>query len=140
MHQKRRDFSSDDIKEIAIDGGKGALKGAVRGAIVYIITNKTNISAAIATAGVTVAYDITDDVMGYAKKSITDTELAKRIVEHIADATVSVTFTKLGERYIPIPVIGPLLGNAIGMFMLKNAKNYYKNNQIRKNKLVNNAC
>ena len=138
--KKIRDFSSDDIKEIAIDGEKGALKGAVRGAIVYIITNKTNISAAIATAGVTVAYDITDDVMGYAKKSITDTELAKRIVEHIVDATVSVTFTKLGERYIPIPVIGPLLGNVIGMFMLKNAKNYYKNNQIRKNNLVNNAC
>lgn len=114
--KKIRDFDKEDLKEIAIDGAKGSIKGGIRGAVVYTATNFTRIPAPVATAGVTAIYGIVSDIPDLHSKEISGKEFCYRAVEHCTEAAFSAAFSKLGEKFIPIPVLGPLIGNAIGMF------------------------
>lgn len=121
-----RDFDKNDWKEISIDGAKGVIKGGIRGAAVYTATNFSNIPAPIATAGVTATFGIVNDFHELSTGALTKYEFAESALEHCTDALVSATCAKIGEKIIPIPIIGSLLGNAVGMLIFGTIKRYAK--------------
>lgn len=43
------------------------------------------------------------------------------------DVIASAVSSEIGKRLIPIPVLGPIIGNAVGMFVYKMTKNYISN-------------
>lgn len=121
-----RNFDKSDWKEISIDGAKGVIKGGIRGAAVYTATNVANLSAPIATAGVTAAFGIANDIHGLSTGTLKKSEFVGSTLEHCTDALVSTTCARIGEKLIPNPIVGSLLGNAAGMLLFGIAKKYIK--------------
>ena len=119
---KIRNFEKEDWKEIGIDTAKGVGKGAVRGAAVYAATNVAHIPAGIASATVTGAFGVIENSSRYIKGECTGKECAIGIADACASAAVSAISTELGRRFIPIPFLGPLIGNAAGTLLYKVAK------------------
>ena len=119
---KIRNFEKEDWKEIGIDTAKGVGKGAVRGAAVYAATNVAYVPAGIATATVTGAFGVIENSSRYIKGECTGKECAIGIADACASAAVSAISTELGRRFIPIPFLGPLIGNAAGTLLYKVAK------------------
>ena len=119
---KIRNFEKEDWKEIGIDTAKGVGKGAVRGAAVYAATNVAHVPAGIASATVTGAFGVIENSSRYIKGECTGKECAIGIADACASAAVSAISTELGRRFIPIPFLGPLIGNAAGTLLYKVAK------------------
>ena len=124
-HKKDRNilkFKKEDWKEVGIDTIKGIGKGAVRGAAVYATTNAINMPASVATAAVTGAFTIAEKTIEFARGKFNGKEYVTEIADGCVNMAVSVLFAELGRRLIPIPVLGPIIGNAIGMFVCKKIK------------------
>ena len=119
---KIRDFEKEDWKEIGIDTAKGIGKGAIRGTAVYAATNIVHVPADVASATVTGAFGVIENSSRYIKGECTGKECAIGIADACASAAVSALSTKLGRRFIPIPFLGPLIGNAAGTLLYKVAK------------------
>lgn len=119
---KIRNFEKEDWKEIGIDTAKGIGKGAIRGTAVYAATNIVHVPADVASATVTGAFGVIENSSRYIKGECTGKECAIGIADACASAAVSAISTKLGRRFIPIPFLGPLIGNAAGTLLYKVAK------------------
>ena len=57
---------------------------------------------------------------------ITEQQFGYSVLEAIADTTVGAISAELGKRLIHIPVVGPLVGNAIGMFIWGLGKSFLR--------------
>ena len=115
-----------DWTEIGIDAAKGVGKGAVRGAVTYFATNLLKLPAPIASAGVTAAFSIKREMKHLRDGDITEQQFGYAVLEAIADTTVGAISAELGKRLIHIPVVGPLVGNAIGMFIWGLGKSFLR--------------
>ena len=114
-----KDFSREEWKEIGIDTAKGMGKGAVRGAAVYATTNVINMPASVATATVTGAFTVVEKTIDFSRGEYTGKEYATELADGCISVVVSAVSSELGRKLIPIPVVGPLIGNAVGMFIYK---------------------
>lgn len=121
-----RDLDKYDWSEIGIDAAKGVGKGAVRGAVTYSAANLLNVSAPVATAGITAAFGVWKEVKALRAGDITKQQFGFAVSEVIADTAVSAISAELGRRLIHIPVVGHLVGNAIGMFLWGLGKNTFR--------------
>lgn len=121
-----RNLDKHDWMEIVIDAAKGMGKGTVRGAVTYSATNLLNVPAPIASAGVTAAFSIKQEMKYLRDGDIKEQQFGYAVLEVIADTTVSAISAELGKWLIHIPVVGPLAGNAIGMFIWGLAKSYLR--------------
>lgn len=121
-----RDLDKHDWSEIGIDAAKGVGKGAMRGAVTYSATNLLNVPASVATAGVTAAFGVGEEVNALRAGEITKQQFKYAVSEVIADTAVSAISAELGRRLIRITVVGPLVGNAIGMFLWGLGKNIFR--------------
>ena len=117
-----RDFSREEWKEIGTDTAKGIGKGAVRGAAVYAATNVINMPASVATATVTGAFTFVDKTIDFSRGKYTGKEYAAELADGCISVAVSAVSSELGRKLIPIPVVGLIIGNAVGMFIYKVAK------------------
>ena len=120
--KKIKDFDREDWKEIGIDAAKGAGKGAARGAIVYAATNVAHIPAGAASAAVTGGVVIVENAVKYAKGECDGKECLGKIADGCMLTAVSAVSAEIGKKLIPIPVVGPILGSAIGTGIYKLAK------------------
>lgn len=129
--KKLSEFNTTDYKDIGIETAKGAGKGAIRGATVYALTNTIGMPAPIATASITAAFEITEEVIKYSKGETTGKEFAKNSAWHCLDVTVSAVSSMLGAKYITklLPakyksyaIFGSLIGNGLGMLVYGFAK------------------
>lgn len=112
-----RDFDNTDWSEIGIDAAKGVGKGVIRGAATYFATNLLNVPAPIITSSVTAAFRVRKEVKSLNVGVITKQQFGYSVSEVVADAAVSAISAEAGKRLIRIPILGPLVGNAVGMFI-----------------------
>ena len=117
-----RQFTKEDWKEIGTDFAKGIGKGTVRGAAVYAATNVINMPASAATATVTGAFTVVEKTVNFTRGDYTGKEYAIGITDGCISVAVSAFSSELGKKLIPIPVLGPIIGNAVGMFIYSLAK------------------
>ena len=121
--KKLNEFNEQDWKDIGIDAAKGTGKGAIRGASIYTLTNFTATPAAVASALVTASFGMATQAWLLRQGKITSEEFIENSEVVCLDVTVSAIASVTGQILIPIPVLGAVIGNAVGMFMYGIAKN-----------------
>ena len=132
-----KNFTSDDWQKIIKESGVSTVKGGVRGASLYVLTNYTKTPSAVANALTTSALGVAEQVYLYKKGRITENELLENSELLCLDASVSAISSILGQTIIPIPVIGAIIGNTIGLKMYEVAKDNFK---VNEQKIIQKYC
>jgi hypothetical protein len=120
--KKFSEFTEQDWNDIGLDTTKGVGKGAVRGASVYALTNFTATPAAVASSLVTASFGVMSQAQLLHLGKITAEEFIVNSEVVCLDVTVSAIASFMGQAMIPVPVLGAVIGNAVGMFMYGIAK------------------
>ncbi len=127
--KKLSEFTVNDWKDIGINTAVGGGKGAVRGASIYSLTNFTATPAAVASALVTAAFGVTAQARLLQQGKISDEDFIVNSEVVCLDVSASAISSLLGQVMIPIPILGAVIGNAVGMFMYGIAKNCLTNQE-----------
>ena len=120
--KKLNEFTEEDWKEVGIDTAGGTGKGAIRGASIYGLTNFTATPAAVASAMVTATFGVAAQANLLRQNKITGEEFIENSEVVCLDVTISAIASVIGQVAIPVPVLGAVIGNAVGMFMYGIAK------------------
>lgn len=122
--KKLSEFTKEDWKEVGIDTAIGTGKGAIRGAVVYTMTNFTPVPSPIANALVTASLGIVAQARKLNKGKIDKEEFINNAEVLCLDVAVSALSSLVGEYLIPIPILGSIIGNTVGMFLYEISKVY----------------
>ena len=120
--KKLAEFTSDDWSDIAKESGLGAVKGTIRGAGVYILTNTGKSNAAVASAMFTAMFGVAEQIHLFRKDQCDENQLLENAETVCMDAAVSAVASLLGQVAIPVPVLGAIIGNAVGMLLYRAGK------------------
>lgn len=120
--KKFKDLDEEDWKEIAGDTGIGFAKGGVRGSSIYLLTNYTATPAAVASAIVTASFGVAGQAYMFRQGELDESEFLENSEMLCMDAAVSALSSFAGQVLIPIPVLGAVVGNAVGTMMYQISK------------------
>lgn len=120
--KKISEFDAKDWEDIFKKTGKGAAKGGIRGITIYTLTNHTCTPAAVASALCTASFGIAEQAHLLRQGKITEEQFIANSEMLCLDASVSALSSVIGQTLIPIPVLGAVIGNTIGMIMYQVAK------------------
>jgi hypothetical protein len=112
-------FSPKDWREVFGESGVGVVKGGIRGASVYTLTNLAAAPAAVASSLVTASFGIAELANEFRAGALTEVEFIERAELVSLDAAVSAVSSLVGQAVIPIPVLGAVIGNTVGTLMYK---------------------
>ena len=128
-------FTVDDWKEIGIDTRKGTIKGGVRGASSYALTNFTATPANVASAYVTAAFGVAAQAKALEEGNLSQEDFVINCEIICLDVTVSAISSVAGQILIPLPVLGAVIGNIAGEFIYELCK---KEGALRSQKIIEN--
>lgn len=117
--RKLGEFTAEDWAEIGTETGFGFAKGGVRGFSIYALTNFTATSAATASSIVTAAFGIAEQANKLRRGDINEQEFLENAELVSLEAAVSALASSVGQAIIPVPVLGAVIGNTVGMVMYK---------------------
>lgn len=117
-----RDFTSDDWSEVAKASGSGTIKGGIRGASIYTLTNFTATPGAVASSICTASFGVAEQAHKFRNQEIDEIELIKCSEIVCLDAAVSALSSAIGQAVIPVPVLGAVIGNTVGTIIYQAAK------------------
>ena len=123
--KKLKDFNGDDWKDIAGATGTGTLKGGIRGASIYTLSNYSATPAAVASAIVTASFGVADQVYQLKQGQIDEQRFIENSETLCLDASISALSSFAGQVLIPVPVIGAVIGNTVGTMMYQIAKDNF---------------
>lgn len=130
VHKKRAsgksvsDFDASDWVEVGMESGVGALKGGLRGASVYALTNLVAMPAPVATSLFTATLGVSSQAIRLARGESTAKEFAENSEDLCLGVAVSALSSIIGEVLIPVPVLGAVIGNMAGMYACEIGKAY----------------
>ena len=119
------DLTQDDWEEIAKDSGMGLVKGGVRGGAVYWLNNYTATPSSVASALVTASFSVADCAYRLRSGELTEIEFIESSEIACLDASVSAFSSFVGQVIIPVPILGALVGNAVGTTVYELGKDFY---------------
>ena len=122
--KKIKDFTEQDWLDVGIGTGLGGVKGGIRGGALFVAANYTPVPAPIANALVSATYGIVAQAYKLEKGDITPEEFLDASEVLCLDVSVSAVSSIVGQAIIPIPVLGAVIGNAVGMYMQEISKSY----------------
>ena len=122
--KKIYDFTVDDWKDLGIETAEGTAKGTIRGASVYVLTNFTATDGAVASSLVTAVFGIAAQAAKLNSGEISGEDFLINSQAICLESAVSAIASVLGGVAIPIPVLGPIIGNTVGMIMYGLAKDH----------------
>lgn len=115
--KKISNFSDDDWVNIFKESGISTVKGGIRGSSLYVITNFAKTPAPIANAMITATFGLITQSKMLSDGKITNEEFIDNSEMMCLDVSLSALSSIIGQTIIPIPVIGAIIGNTIGMFL-----------------------
>ena len=118
-----RDFDENDWKEIAGDSGAGFIKGGIRGASLYVLTNYTATPAAVANALITASFGVAEQAHMLRIGELDELSFIENSEILCLDAAISALSSFAGQVLIPVPILGAIIGNAVGTMVYQIAKN-----------------
>lgn len=124
--KRLKDFTEEDWKEILSETGIGTLKGSLRGVFVYTLTNCTHTPASVANALVTASFGVARLLAKYRANEISELEFYENCEIVCLDAAVSALSSFVGQALVPVPVIGAILGNAVGTLIYQIGMNLFR--------------
>jgi len=116
------EFDEADWIEIAGETGKGTIKGGIRGASIYALTNSTATPAAVASSITTASFGIAEQAHLLREGSINEVQFIENSEMLCLDASVSALASFAGQVLIPVPVLGAVIGNAVGTMIYQVCK------------------
>lgn len=119
------DLTQDDWEEIAKDSGMGLVKGGVRGGAVYGLSNYTATPSSVASALVTASFGVAACAYRFRSGELTEIEFIESSEIACLDASVSAFSSFVGQAVIPVPILGALVGNAVGTTVYELGKDFY---------------
>lgn len=119
------DLTRDDWEDVVKDSGMGFVKGGVRGGAVYGLSNCTATPASVASALATASFGVADCARRFRNGDFTEVEFIESSEMARLDASVSALSSFVGQSLIPIPVLGALIGNAVGATAYELGKDFY---------------
>lgn len=122
--RKLSEFTTNDWKEVGIDTAKGTTKGAIRGSSVFAMTNFLNSPAPVANSLVTATFGVVSLARKLENNQITKEEFTINSEVVCLEVGTSALSAMLGQTLVPIPVLGAIVGNTVGMLMLEISRNY----------------
>lgn len=133
--QKIKDFTEDDWNNILKKSGISTVKGGVRGASIYMITNLSTFfldfeevravtvtPAAVASALVTAGFGVADQIHLYREGKLSELDVIENSEILCLDAAISALSSLIGQAIIPIPVLGAVIGNSVGTVIYQIGK------------------
>ena len=142
-----KSFTEDDWNDIFKKSGISVAKGGIRGVVVNVITNKSNLPvdvaavinpesikksttpASVANAIVTASFGMAEQAYLYSQKKISEVDFIYNSEVVCLDASISALSSIIGQTVIPVPVLGAIIGNTVGSLMYKVAKDNFNKNQ-----------
>ncbi|MEA9984897.1 MULTISPECIES: hypothetical protein [Subtercola] len=116
---KLKDFTADEWIGIAKETGFGFVRGGVRGVSIYSLTNFTATSAAAANSIVTAAFGIAGQANKLRRGEIEELEFIQNAELVSLEAAVGTLSSFVGQALIPVPILGAVIGNTVGIVMYK---------------------
>lgn len=116
-----REFTLDDWREIGAQSGVGLAKGGIRGASLYALTNATATPAAVASSAVTAMFGVAAQAHAFRAGRLGEREFIEAAELVCLEAAISAISSLAGQTLIPIPVLGAVIGNAIGTILYRTA-------------------
>lgn len=111
--KKIREFTVKDWQELGIDTAKASIEGGISGLALYGLTNYLKAPAPIAAAGMTLAFSLVDLIYEYASHKISKADFKRMCQILLLNTAICIVGASLGEKLIPIPVLGSMIGSAI---------------------------
>lgn len=111
------DFDREDLKEIGIQSIKVGGKSGIIASSVYTLTNVTALSAPFAGAVTSASMGMTSLILDFNDGKIDSSELLEMGQVLCLDAGVAAIGTALGQTFIPIPVVGAIIGSVTTNFV-----------------------
>ena len=99
-------------------------RGGIRGAAVYGLSNFTATPAEIASALVMATFGILAQARRLQNGDIGAEEFVANSEVICLEVSVSALSSILGQIVIPVPVLGVIIGNTVGMFLYQIAKDH----------------
>lgn len=121
-----KDFNEDDWTEILKESGVSFAKGGIRGASIYALTNFTATPAAVANSLVTASFGVAQQTYLLKTGAISTEDFILNSEVLCLDVSVSALSSFVGQAIIPVPVLGAVIGNTVGMFIYSVAKDNLK--------------
>lgn len=118
----RGEFTAEDWKDVGIAGGKGTAGGVLTGAAIYGMTNYAGMAAPFAGAVVSAAKGLTTLTNEYAAGNIDAEEFLDLGMFLCAESAVVGLATAAGQTFIPIPILGGIIGSISGKMMVQLAQ------------------
>ena len=129
--KKLAEFTAEDWKNVGLDTAQGTVTGGIRGAAIYGMTNFTATPAAVASAFVTAAVGITAQAKQLEQGAISEDDFVCNSTVLCLDVSISAIASLAGQVLIPIPVLGAVVGNCVGMFYWGICKEYASEREQR---------
>lgn len=117
-----REFTADDWRAIGGKSGKGFATGAVRGVSLYVLTNFTATPAAVASSAVTAMFGVAAQAHQFRAGRLSELDFITASELVCLEAAVSAVSSIAGQILIPFPVLGAVLGNAVGTILYRTAR------------------
>lgn len=114
---KLREFTNDDWLDIAGDTSFSFVKGGVRGASIYSLTNFSATSASVASSIVTASFGVADQANKLRRGEIDELEFLENAELVAMESAAGALSAFLGQTLIPVPILGAVIGNAVGTVM-----------------------
>ncbi|QII03939.1 hypothetical protein BH92_28170 (plasmid) [Rhodococcoides fascians A21d2] len=114
-----KDFTREDWTDIAGEGGLGATQGGVRGLSIYWLTNFSATPAAVASSIVTAAFGVAEQANKLRRGEIDELAFIENSELVCLETAVSALSSFVGQAIIPVPVLGAVIGNTVGVVMYK---------------------
>lgn len=121
-----KDFSSDDWTSILKESGVSFGKGGVRGSSIYLLSNYASTPASVANSLVTATFGVAELTHQFREGHIAPEEFILDAEILCVEVSVSAFSSLIGQAIIPIPVLGAVIGNTVGMLVFQTAKEYLK--------------
>ena len=122
--RKISSFDENDWKDIGISGAKGVVKGGIRGGTLYAATNYMSIPAPVANAFVSVTFGVVNQANLLRQGLINEVEFLDRSEAMCFEVAICTVSAMAGQVIIPIPILGAIIGNAIGNIFVSITENY----------------
>lgn len=120
--KKLCELSEKDWIDIAKKSGSGFSRGGIRGISIYLLTNYTATSASVANALATASFGMAEQAHLLRTGKLTEEKFIENSEMICLDAGVSALSSFTGQVLIPIPILGAVIGNSIGVMMYQIAK------------------
>ncbi len=120
-----RDFTLEDWLSVLKATGLGAATGGVRSTGMYILSNYTSAPSFTANAIMSSAFGVAEQLYLFRSGKIDEATLIENSEILCLDAAVSAVSSLIGQTVFPVPFVGAVLGNAVGMLFYQIGKDTF---------------